>query len=116
MRAILVRSDVGLLPLNFPSPAFNNKAFAYLAAGIPIVNCALGDLADLIDQEHVGLNVGGGDVAGFAEALATLAGDRARVEGMKERTRALFARSFDQRSTYRGYVEHIVRVSRAHGD
>lgn len=112
MQAILVRSDVGLLPLNFPSPAFNNKAFAYLAAGLPIINCALGDLADLIDREKVGINVRGGDVTGFADAIASLAADPARVERMKALTRALYARSFDQRSTYLAYVEHITEITR----
>jgi glycosyltransferase involved in cell wall biosynthesis len=111
MRAILVRSDAGLLPLNFPSPAFNNKAFAYLAAGIPIVNCAEGDLADLIDAEDVGINVRGGDVDGFADAIAQLVADPARLAEMQAATRRLYAASFDQAATYRAYVAHVETIA-----
>lgn len=107
MRAILVRSDVGLLPMNFPSPAFNNKAFAYLACGIPIVNGALGDLADLITDHQVGINVPAGNAAALADTIRGLLEDPARVATMQAKVRDLYARSFDQDQTYSDYVRHI---------
>lgn len=111
MRAILVRSDVGLLPMNFPSPAFNNKAFAYLACGIPILNGALGDLADLIATHDVGVNVPAGDPAALAATIGALIGDPERVKAMQARVRDLYAASFDQDRTYRDYVGHIEAVA-----
>lgn len=111
MRAILVRSSVGMLPMNFASPAFNNKAFAYLACGIPIINGASGDLAELIDRENVGINVTAGDSASFADAAERLIADPALIDKMKQRTRALFAVSFDQDKIYSGYVAHIMAIA-----
>jgi glycosyltransferase involved in cell wall biosynthesis len=111
MRAILTRSDVGLLPMNFPSPAFNNKAFAYLACGIPILNGALGDLAELITDREVGINVAAGDPAALAATVKSLASDRERVVAMQANVRKLYAESFDQDHTYRDYVAHIESIA-----
>jgi glycosyltransferase involved in cell wall biosynthesis len=108
MRAILVRSDVGLLPMNFASPAFNNKAFAYLACGLPIINGALGDLAELIAAHGVGINVAAGSAPDFADAMAALLRDPAEVRAMQDRTRRLYAANFEQAKTYSDYVDHIV--------
>lgn len=111
MRAILTRSDVGLLPMNFPSPAFNNKAFAYLACGIPILNGALGDLAELIADRDVGINVAAGDPAALAAAVKSLASDRDRVVAMQANVRKLYAASFDQDRTYGDYVAHVEAIA-----
>ncbi|PKP71294.1 MAG: hypothetical protein CVT83_03045 [Alphaproteobacteria bacterium HGW-Alphaproteobacteria-5] len=111
MRAILARSDVGLLPMNFASPAFNNKAFAYLACGIPIVNGALGDLAELIAGHEVGVNVPAGDPAALAAAIKSLLADPARITAMQARVRDLYAASFDPRRTYGDYVAHVEAVA-----
>lgn len=107
MRAILVRSDVGLLPMNFASPAFNNKAFAYLACGLPIINGALGDLADLIETQGVGINVTAGSASNFADAMGRLLRNPSGVSVMKDRARKLFSANFDQAKTYSEYVAHI---------
>ena len=113
MNAILARSDVGLLPMNFPSEAFNNKAFAYLASGLPILNGALGDLADLIDREQVGINVNAGDPGALADAIAYCVDNPDNVSTMKSRTRALYDRAFDQQQIYTDYVRHVEKVARA---
>ena len=111
MRAILARSDVGLLPMNFASEAFNNKAFAYLASGLPILNGALGDLADLIAAEGVGINLPAGNPDALAAAMRELAADRPRVAAMKTRARTLYGQSFDQATISQDYVRHIEAVA-----
>lgn len=110
MNALLARSHVGLLPMNFPSPAFNNKAFAYLASGLPIINGATGDLADLIAEEEIGINFGGGNAAELAEAIAVLAGDGERLRAMTADVRSLFDARFDREANYRAYVDHIEKI------
>lgn len=107
MSAALARSDVGLLPLNFPSPAFNNKAFAYLASGLAFVNCALGDLEELVADEGIGINVPGGDPEKLADAISELVNNPAKVQAMRDRTKKLFAASFDRHKNYQAYVQHI---------
>lgn len=115
MRAVLVRSHVGLLPLNFASPAFNNKAFAYLAAGLPILNCALGDLADLIEIRDLGINIEAGDASALADAVSTLIHQPDRVAAMSANVRTAYGDLFDQERTYRDYVAHIEHVAAMRG-
>lgn len=110
--ALLRQAHVGLLPMNFPSPAFNNKAFSYIASGLPIVNGATGDLAELIEREKIGLNVRGGDVAALADALLALARDPGGVRDMGGRMRALFERAFDRESNYAAYADHVEAIAR----
>ncbi len=113
MLEVLAASDVGLLLMNFPSPAFNNKAFAYLASGLPIINGATGDLAELIEKRDVGVNVGGGDSKALAEAILRLAEDRVALEACKGRVRNLFDESFDRESNYAAYVAHVEALAAA---
>jgi glycosyltransferase involved in cell wall biosynthesis len=112
MRALLARTDVGLLPMNFASEAFNNKAFAYLASGLPILNCADGDLARLISTADIGINLPAGDPHAMAEAIMELASSPTRVEELKARARAVFDSEFDQRKIYDDYADHIEGIAR----
>lgn len=113
MRALLAASHVGLLVMNFPSPAFNNKAFAYLASGLPIINGATGDLAEIVDAERAGINVRGGDVSALAAAVERLARDAALRAELTCSVRRLFAERFDRDANYRSYAEHVERVAEA---
>lgn len=115
MLEVLAASDIGLLLMNFPSPAFNNKAFAYLASGLPIINGATGDLYELIEDHNVGMNVKGGDIEALAAAILRLAGDRPQLEAYKTRVRTMFDESFDRESNYSAYVAHIEALVAARG-
>lgn len=115
MLQVLAASDVGLLLMNFPSPAFNNKAFAYLASGIPIINGATGDLADLIVDRKIGINVQGGDAKLLAEAILEFARDPAELNLYKSRVETLFTDSFDRETNYAAYAAHIERFASARG-
>lgn len=113
MRALLAASHVGLLPMNFPSPAFNNKAFAYLASGLPVISGAEGDLAVILEEERAGINVRGGDPEALAAAIHALASDHERRAGLARGARRLFLDRFDRDANYRAYADHIERVTAA---
>ncbi|MDF1503033.1 glycosyltransferase family 4 protein [Roseisolibacter sp. H3M3-2] len=115
MAALLAGSHVGILAMNFPSPAFNNKAFAYLASGLPILNGATGDLADLVVEHGIGVNVPGGDAGALADAIDRLGHDRGTVEAMTDRARRLFAERFDRDANYQAYAEHVEAVAADRG-
>lgn len=112
LQAVLRLSDVGLLLMNFPSPAFNNKAFSYLASGLPIINGATGDLAALIAANDLGINVDGGDVDQLAAAIVALASNTDLRAGMRQATEALYQRQFDREANYSAYAQHIEEVVR----
>lgn len=114
LQSVLRLSDVGLLLMNFPSPAFNNKAFSYLASGLPIINGATGDLAELIDTNGLGINVDGGNVDQLAAAIVTLANDADLRARMRHATQALYQTQFDRKANYDAYAQHIEDIVMSH--
>jgi glycosyltransferase involved in cell wall biosynthesis len=111
MSALLHASDVGLLPLNFATPAFNNKAFAYLASGLPIINGATGDLAAIVRDEQAGINVPAGNVEALADAIEVLVSQPALRQSMAKNVRRLFVERFDRDANYGAYADHIESIA-----
>lgn len=121
MRALLGGSDLGLLLMSASSEAFNNKAFSYLASGLPIINCATGDLHDLIERHEAGINIPGGNPRALADAIVAVLDDPERRARMSANVRRLFNQSFDQQANYDAYADHVIEVARvkqgaAHGE
>ena len=87
---LLARMDVGVAPYpQLPDFYFSPlKIYEYLAAGLPVVATAVGDLAALVDP-RVGELVPAGDPAALAAALAGLRADPQRRERMAARARAV---------------------------
>lgn len=112
MSALLGASDVGILAMNFASPAFNNKAFAYLASGLPIINGATGDLADMVSSERAGINVRAGDARALADAIAQLSQQPALRAEFTRNVRRLFLERFDREANYRAYADHVEAVAK----
>jgi glycosyltransferase involved in cell wall biosynthesis len=110
MRALLQATDVGLLPMNFATPAFNNKAFAYLSSGLAVINGAQGELADLLSTWQAGRNVPPADVAAFAAAIKELATDAPTRDLMRAGAQRLFLAQFDREANYTRYVDHLERI------
>ncbi|MEP6593275.1 MAG: glycosyltransferase [Acidobacteriota bacterium] len=71
--ALLAAADLFVLPSR--SEAFPNGVIEAMAAGLPVVACAVGGLVDLIEPGTTGLLVPPGDAAALAAAIARLAGD-----------------------------------------
>ena len=113
MSEMLAASDVGLVLMNFAAGAFQNKVFSYLASGLPIVSGATGDLADLIEQECIGLSIGAGDPAKLADAIERLTQDAPLRVDMAARSRALFDARFDRDANYTAYADHVETVAAA---
>jgi glycosyltransferase involved in cell wall biosynthesis len=114
MRALLQASDVGLLPMNFATPAFNNKAFAYLSSGLALVSCAQGELADLLATWQAGTTVPPADAASMAAAIHKLADDGGAREAMRAASRELFRTQFDRATNYARFADHLERVALDH--
>jgi len=78
--ALLHRADVAVAPYPdldrfYFSPL---KVYEYLAAGLPVVASAVGELPGALEHGRAGVLVPPGDVAALAEALVALAHDPAR--------------------------------------
>jgi glycosyltransferase involved in cell wall biosynthesis len=68
--ALLAGADVFVLPSR--SEAFPNGAIEAMAAGLPVVACAVGGLLDLVEDGRTGLLVPSGNAEALAGALASL--------------------------------------------
>lgn len=78
--ALLAAADLFVLPSR--SEAFPNGAIEAMAAGLPVVACAVGGLVDLIDAGTTGLLVPPDDAAALTAVIARLAGDAAEAESL----------------------------------
>jgi glycosyltransferase involved in cell wall biosynthesis len=87
-----------------PAPAVENfyfsplKIFEYMAAGLPIVASAVGQMTEIIREDHTGLLCRPDDPAALASALDTLRRDpllRARI-GRTARAAVLESHTWDQ--------------------
>jgi len=72
-----------------------SKVNEYVAVGRPTVACAVGDIADLIRENSIGLLVSP-EPAEFAARLDELLGDPARASAMGERARQVAQTTYSQ--------------------
>jgi len=94
--ALLAAADVFVLPSR--SEAFPNGAIEAMAAGLPVVACAVGGLLDLIETGRTGILVPPSDPEPLAVALQSLCADPARAHALgREARREVQARySFER--------------------
>jgi len=79
--------------------AMPDKAYDYMAAGLPMVNSLRGELAALIDARQCGLNYAAGDPLSLAATFETLATDHNLRRAMA-RSSFEAGNDFDRRAQY----------------
>ncbi|MGF0118161.1 glycosyltransferase family 4 protein [Promicromonospora sp. Marseille-Q5078] len=94
---LLRRADVAVAPYPdldrfYFSPL---KVYEYLAAGLPVVASAVGELPGALEHGRAGVLVPPGDVAALADALVALAHDPDRRAGLGARARAVAVEKHD---------------------
>lgn len=104
----MARVDVGL-QLLANVPAFYrgtspNKAFDFLAQGLPVLTNYPGWIAELLVDHGAGVAVPPGDPRAFAQALVALHQDPARRQAMGRAARALAEAHFDRRHLAQRFV------------
>jgi glycosyltransferase involved in cell wall biosynthesis len=86
------RAELGIVPSVFPDPC-PTVAVEAMAAGVPLIASRVGGLPDLVAHGETGLLVEPSDSTALAGALATLHGDPALAQRMREAAH-IKARSF----------------------
>jgi glycosyltransferase involved in cell wall biosynthesis len=108
--ALLARSHAGLLPWAGLADAMPNKFFEYIAAGLPVLSSAAGELAALVEREHVGITFPA-TANGLVDAVDRMSGDPER-DVMSARARQLFATRFREALVYREFAAYVIDLAR----
>jgi len=98
MPELLAEWDVGVAPYpdQFSEDYFSPlKVYEYLAAGLPVVASAVGQIPSILDHGVTGLVVPPGDPEALASALEDLCSDRATRERMGRAARAVAVERHD---------------------
>ena len=114
VRAALKVSDVGLVPYR---STFNlvrnvpNKIGEYLSAGLPMISCLKGRVAELLSREEVGLTFDENDPADLASRIAHLQSDPQLCRQMQDSARKLFKREFMGENVYADFADHLISLA-----
>lgn len=103
--------DIALCPYTAESNVgMPNKAYDYMAAGLPMVNSLRGELESFLRERHIGIQYTAGDPDSLAGALLSLAADR-ELRELMARNSYDAAALFDSHIQYKNYVDLIERVT-----
>ncbi len=109
-------SDAGLMLLaNVPAFYFGtspNKFFDYISAGLPVITNYPGWIAQLLSENACGIAVPPEDPGRFADALETMANDRALRLSMRRNGRALAEREFDRVKLAKEFQGVLIQAAR----
>jgi glycosyltransferase involved in cell wall biosynthesis len=75
-----------------------------MATGRPVVSCAISGIGELVRAEETGLLAAPDDPTGIADAIATLAADRALAQRLGARGRQIVEQEHDQRRCARAML------------
>jgi len=112
-------ADVGLMLLaNVPAFYYGtspNKFFDYISSGIPVLNNYPGWLAEMIEQNNLGVVVKPGVPREFAEALVNLSRDKESLKVMGSSARDFAEKHFDRKKlaiTFEKALEQTLKIAR----
>lgn len=84
-----------------------------VAAGVPVIATAVGDVPKLIRHEDTGLIVAAGDPAGLARAILRVAADRDAALARAARARRLLIEGYSSSAMFSGYARAYQDVAAA---
>jgi glycosyltransferase involved in cell wall biosynthesis len=111
---LLKHSHLGVCPTSQLRLAFPNKAFSYLAAGLPIITAFQGDLKELIEKHEIGFYYPPHDVNALIKCIKKLYEDQMLYKKMSENASSIFDKMFDADKIYEEYAEHVEKVTYAY--
>ena len=107
LAVVYKQCDVGICPYGpMSNVAMPDKAYDYMAAGLPFVSSLVGELADYIEKQGIGLAYLAGDSLSLTRALETIASDSSMRRQMAARSREC-AMQFDRHREY-GRLVHLI--------
>jgi glycosyltransferase involved in cell wall biosynthesis len=112
LRALLQLANVGLAPYRIDcTQSLPNKPFEYMASGLPQVCSIPGEMAQIIENERIGLNYAGNDADDLCRCLIQLSENRAAAQELGENGRRLFLKEYSSELIYPRLLKHLVQVT-----
>lgn len=109
--ALLRASSVGLATYKDVDYFFPNKAFEYLAHGLPILSSLPGELEQLLNEKNIGMTYRPGDLNQFCECVLKLSRNPELSKSASSNALQVFNERFEENQVYSDYVDHIERVA-----
>jgi glycosyltransferase involved in cell wall biosynthesis len=82
-----------------------------MSAGLPIVSCLQGMMADAIRDHGIGCLYETEDDAQLSRILCDLADDRSRLEAMAANSRRLFEERFVAERVFADFASHLEQIA-----
>jgi glycosyltransferase involved in cell wall biosynthesis len=111
MTVLLKRSHVGICPTAIKREAFPNKAFAYMAAGLPILSAFEGDIKNLIETYKIGYYFPPDDAAALTACILRLYQNKEAQKELAQNVKKVFDELFDAEMIYADYAKHIEMIA-----
>jgi glycosyltransferase involved in cell wall biosynthesis len=111
---LMAHSHVGVCPTPLDASFFPNKAFVYLAAGIPIISAFRGDLWRFVELHQIGFNYAPGDVDALIAILSRLYSSPELYSKTVANVKTVFDKYLDAEKIYAEYILHIEEVAARH--
>jgi len=115
IRSLMRRASVGLAPY-YSSWDFTihipNKPIEYFSAGLPVVSCLQGELADLLAVNECGLTYQNGSADDLIRALADCYDHPTKLTRMAEKAARLYRERFVAETVYGEMADYLSQVAR----
>ena len=89
--------------------ALSYKSVDYLSYGVPLINSALEDTMDLVDNERIGYNFNSGSLEIIIDQLSKVSS--VEIDLMKKKSYRLFKNNFSKKSYYSDMNSVMNRVN-----
>lgn len=111
INALLEQSHIGVCTTKSNEDLFPNKAFSYLAFGLPVISAFQGDLKSILPNYEVGFYCSPNNPALMVQYINQLKNNDDFYQKMRENAFALFKREMDGDVIYKNYANHIEKVA-----
>lgn len=105
-------SSVAVLPWHSELPAFPNKAFAYLEAGLPILSAAAGELEGLLAHYNAGATARPMTAEWLVDRICGMESAPDDHRQMRSQARRLWADRLDRDRIFPAFADYVEQIAR----
>lgn len=114
MNTALRRADLAVCPTPPNVDVLPNKVFVYFSHGVPVLSSSHGDLAHLIEKDHLGSQYEAENLADFCAQLKKYLQHPELLQEQRQAVIKKFNDHFEASTIYRQFADHLEKVVRDH--